>query len=189
MKSFASVPEASFFFRKFKGFVAIGLAGLMLAGCASSPSDTVRISDARAALVRFVDRDPSLQEWVDHAHGYAVFPSVGKAGIGIGGSYGTGIVFERGEPAGRTSITQGTVGLQLGVQNFSQVIFFQDEAALRTFQRGNYEFSAQATAIAATSGAARTTSYEKGVAAFIMARGGLMAEASVGGQKFSYEPL
>lgn len=164
-------------------------AGLFLAGCASSPSDNVRISDARATLVRFVDRDPSLQEWIDHAHGYAVFPSIGKAGFGVGGSYGTGIVFERGEPIGRARSTQGTVGLQIGVQNFSQVIFFQDDAALRTFQRGNFEFSAQATAVAATSGAAATTSYERGVAVFIMARGGLMAEATVGGQKFEYEPL
>jgi len=162
---------------------------LMLGGCASAPSDNVRISDARNTLVRFVDRDPSLQEWIDHAHGYAVFPSVGKAGFGIGGSYGTGIVFERGEPIGRTSSTQGTIGLQIGVQNFSQVIFFQDDAALRTFQRGNFEFSAQATAVVATAGAGATTSYERGVAVFIMARGGLMAEATVGGQKFDYEPL
>jgi len=165
------------------------LACLALAGCAAAPSDSVRIADSRAAIVRFVDRDPSLQEWVDHAHGYAVFPSVGKAGFGVGGSYGNGIVFERGEPVGRARIVQGTVGLQLGVQNYSQVIFFQDDAALRTFQRGNFEFSAQATAVAVTAGAGATTSYEKGVAVFIMARGGLMAEASVGGQKFEYEPL
>ena len=98
-------------------------------------------------------------------------------------------MFERGEPIGRTSLTQATVGWQIGVQNFSQVIFFQDEAALRTFQRGNFEFSAQATAVLATAGAAATTSYERGVAVFMMVRGGLMAEATIGGQKFEYEPL
>jgi len=165
------------------------IALALLAGCASSPSNSVRISEARTTLVRFVDRDPSLQDWVNHAHGYAVFPSVGKAGFGVGGAYGNGVVFERGEPVGLTSSLQGTVGLQIGVQSFSQVIFFQDDAALRTFQRGNFEFSAQATAVVATAGAAATTSYEKGVAVFIMARGGLMAEATVGGQKFDYEPL
>lgn len=165
------------------------IAALVATGCASKPSDNVMIADARAAVVRFVDRDPSLQDWVNHAHGYAVFPSMNKAGLGVGGSYGRGVVFERGEPVGTTSSLQGTVGLQIGVQNFSQIIFFQDEAALRTFQRGNFEFSAQATAVAVTSGAAKTTSYEKGVAVFIMAKGGLMAEASVGGQKFTYEPL
>ncbi|MGB0514844.1 MAG: YSC84-related protein [Wenzhouxiangellaceae bacterium] len=167
----------------------LSVLALALAGCASPPSDSVRIADSRAALVRFVDRDPGLQDWVNHAHGYVVFPSVGKAGLGVGGSYGNGIVFERGEPVGRARIVQGTVGFQIGAQNYSQVIFFQDDAALRTFQRGNFEFSAQATAVAVTAGAAATTSYERGVAVFILTRGGLMAEASVGGQKFEYEPL
>jgi len=160
-----------------------------LAGCASAPSDNVMIADARATVIRFVDRDPGLQEWVDHAHGYAVFPGVGKGGLGIGGSYGRGVVFERGEPIGTTRIVQATIGAQIGVQKFSQIIFFQDDAALRTFQRGNYEMSAQASAIIANAGTAATTSYEKGVAVFLMGRGGLMAEASVGGQKFEYEPL
>ncbi len=162
----------------------------VLAGCAAnSPSNDVLIADSRAALVRFAETDSGLNDWVNHAHGYAVYPSVGKGGLGFGGSFGRGIVFERGEPIGRTSVTQGTVGWQIGVQNYAQVIFFQDDAALRTFQRGNFEFSAQATAVAATAGAAATTSYERGVAVFIMVKGGLMAEATVGGQKFEYQPL
>jgi len=165
------------------------LAGGLVAGCAGAPSDTVRIADARASVVRFVDRDPGLQDWVNHAHGYVVFPSVGKGGFWVGGSYGRGVVFERGEPVGKSSITQATFGAQIGVQNFAQIIFFQDEAALRTFQRGNFEFSAQATAVAATAGKAATTSYEKGVAVFIMTKGGLMAEATIGAQKFEYQPL
>ena len=171
--------------------VAAGCALLLalLAGCATPPSTNVQVAEARAALLRFVDNDPGLQAWIDHAYGYAVFPNVGKGGLGVGGSYGRGMVFERGEPVGRTRIMQGTVGAQIGVQNFAQVIFFQDEIALRNFQRGNFEFSAQATAIAATSGAAATTSYDSGVAVFIMAKSGLMAEASIGGQKLEYEPL
>lgn len=164
-------------------------AASLLAGCAAAPSDKVRIADSRAALARFVDRDPSLQGWVDHAFGYAVFPSVGKAGFVVGGSHGRGIVFERGEPIGRTSIVQGTLGAQIGLQNFAQVIFFEDEIALRNFQRGNFEFSAQATAVIVTAGAAATSSYDSGVAVFIMAKSGIMAEASVGGQRFRYEPL
>lgn len=167
----------------------IAVLSLALAGCAATPSESVLIADSRAALVRLVDRDPTIQEWVNHAYGYAVFPSVGKAGLGVGGSYGNGIVFERGQPVGTTRMIQGTIGLQIGAQNFTQVIFFQDEAALRTFQRGNYEFSAQATAIVVSAGVAATTSYEKGVAVFILTRGGLMAEASLGGQKFDYQPL
>ncbi|MDT8451001.1 MAG: lipid-binding SYLF domain-containing protein [Wenzhouxiangellaceae bacterium] len=187
MNRFRSARATSF--KGFNRHAVLVCALVLIAGCASAPSDGVRIADARATLVRFVDHDPSLQEWVDHAHGYAVFPNIGKAGFGIGGSYGTGIVFERGEPIGRARSTQGTVGLQIGVQSFAQVIFFQDDAALRTFQRGNFEFSAQATAIIATSGAGATTSYERGVAVFIIPKGGLMAEATIGGQKFDYEPL
>ena len=163
---------------------------LFLTGCAAnSPSNDVLIADSRTALIRFAETDPGLNDWVNHAHGYAVFPSVGKGGLGVGGAFGRGIVFERGEPIGRTSLTQGTIGWQIGAQNFAQVVFFQDDAALRTFQRENFEFSAQATAVAATAGAAATTSYERGVAVFIMVKGGLMAEATIGGQKFEYEPL
>ena len=161
----------------------------ILAGCASTPPDDVLIQNARNTLERFIERDPSLQAWVDHAHSYAIYPEIGKGGFGVGGSFGRGIVFENGRPIGRTSASQGTIGAQIGVQTFSQVIFFQDDAALRTFQRENLEFSAQATAVAARSGAAATTSYERGVAVFILVRGGLMAEATIGGQKFHYTPL
>ncbi len=164
---------------------------VMATGCASTraPSDQAMINDARATLDRFTDRDPGLQSWVNGAHGYAVFPEIGKGGFIAGGAFGRGMVFERGEPVGRTSVSQATLGAQIGGQSYSQVIFFQDDAALRTFQRGNLEFSAQATAVAATAGAAATTSYEKGVAVFILTRGGLMAEATIGGQRYTYNPL
>ena len=165
------------------------LAGALLAACASAPSDQVRIADAQTALLRFTERDPGLQEWINNAHGYAVYPSVGKGGLGIGGAYGQGMVFERGNPVGRTSIIQGSIGAQIGAQNYAQVVFFRDATAFQNFQRGNLEFSAQATAVAVNSGAAATTSYDGGVAVFILAKGGLMAEASVGGQRLTYEPL
>jgi len=165
------------------------VAALALDGCAAAPSDDVRISEARTSLLRFVDRDPGLKGWVDNAFGYAVFPSVGKGGFWFGGSYGRGIVFERGQAIGRTRIIQGTFGAQIGAQNFAQVIFFEDEVALRNFQRGNFEFSAQATAVVVTAGAASTTSYDGGVAVFIMTKSGLMLEASIGGQKFEYQAL
>jgi lipid-binding SYLF domain-containing protein len=183
------MPHRTTTIHRIRSALAALLVAGLLAGCAGTPSDTVLIADARASIVRFVDRDPGLQEWVNHAHGYAVFPSVGKGGFWVGGSYGRGAVFERGEPVGRARIVQATLGPQIGVQNFAQVIFFQDEAALRTFQRGNFEFSAQATAVAATAGKAATTSYDKGVAVFIMTKAGLMAEATIGAQKFEYEPL
>lgn len=161
----------------------------LLIACAGAPSDDRMMRESRAALERFVDRDPSLQDWINNAHGYVVFPEIAKGGFWVGGGFGRGVVFERGEPIGRATTSQATIGPQIGAQSYSQVIFFRDDAALRTFQRGNLEFSAQATAVAATAGAAATTSYERGVAVFNMTRGGLMAEASVGGQRFTFERL
>ena len=165
------------------------LIALILQGCASTPSDNSLIRESRTALDSFVDRDPDLQRWIDHAQGYAVFPDVGKAGLWVGGGFGRGIVFEQGRAVGRTSVSQATIGAQIGAQAYSQVIFFEDTAALTSFKRENFEFSAQATAVAATAGAAATTSYERGVAVFILVRGGLMAEATIGGQQFRYDPL
>lgn len=168
---------------------ALLLCVLMLAACASIPSTDRMTREARAALQLFVERDPGLQDWINHSHGYVVFPEIGVAGLGIGGGFGRGIVFQGGQPIGQATASQATIGAQIGAQSFSQVIFFRDDAALRVFQRGNFEFAARATAIAATAGAAATTSYERGVAVFVLPRGGLMAEATVGGQRFTYDPL
>ena len=171
-------------------WVVITLAALFLAGCATTPPpDESLIRESRATLDRFVDRDPGLKSWIDHAHAYAVFPEIAKGGFWVGGGFGHGMVFQGGQAIGRTRVSQGTVGAQIGAQSYSQIIFFQDQTALRTFQRENFEFSAQATAVAATAGRAATTSYERGVAVFIKTRGGLMAEATVGGQRFRYESL
>lgn len=143
----------------------------------------------------------------DKSYGYAVFPTIGKAGIGIGGAHGSGRVYKQGEYVGDTTMTQLTVGFQLGGQAYSQVIFFQDKRAFNEFTSGNFEFGAQATAVAVTAGvsAEATTAggtaagasggkhdattvggYYKGMAVFTVAKGGLMYEASIGGQKFSY---
>ena len=142
------------------------------------------------------------------AYGYAVFPTIGKGGVGIGGAYGKGQVYAHDKYVGDTSMTQITVGAQLGGEAYSQIIFFQNEDAFKEFTSGNFEFGAQAQAVAITAGAsasAGTTGagagasgtssaaataggYHKGMAVFTVAKGGLMYEASIGGQKFSYEP-
>ena len=162
------------------------MALLILSGCATLPSEDRIVREAEATLVHFLEKDPDLQQWIDSAFGYAVFPEINKGGFGVGGAFGHGIVNEQGALIGRTTVTQATIGAQIGIQSYSQIIFFKDEPALRTFQRGNFEFSAQATAVAAASGVAATTNYEGGVAVFILTRSGLMAEASIGGQKFTY---
>ena len=147
-------------------------------------------------------------QYFRHSYGYAVFPTIGKGGIGIGGAYGNGRVYRHNTYVGDTSMTQVTVGFQLGGQAYSQIIFFQDKRAFSEFTSGNFEFGAQATAVAITAGAsaaatttgtstgisggqhdAKTTGkYHNGMATFTVAKGGLMYEASIGGQKFSYKP-
>jgi len=159
---------------------------VLLSSCATTPSEDRIVREAEVSLVRFLEQDPGLQTWIDSAYGYAVFPDITKGGFWIGGGFGHGVVYEEGELIGRTTTSQATIGAQIGVQSYSQVIFFRDEPALRTFQRGNFEFSAQATAVAAAAGVATTTSYEAGVAVFVLTRSGLMAEASIGGQKFTF---
>ncbi len=142
-----------------------------------------------------------------NCYGYAIFPTIAKGGIGIGAAHGTGRVYKQGKYVGDTSMTQVTIGFQLGGQAFSQIIFFEDERAFTEFTSGNFEFGAQATVVAITAGAQASSStvgnsagasggknnatntgtYNKGTATFTIAKGGLMYEASIGGQKFSYE--
>jgi len=143
------------------------------------------------------------------AYGYAVFPTIGKGGVGVGGAHGNGRVYQKGKHIGDASMTQVSVGFQLGGEAFSEIIFFENEAALKDFTNGNFEFGAdaQAVAITASAGAKASTTgssagasatkksattvgrYHNGMATFTVMKGGLMYEASIGGQKFSYKPL
>ena len=141
-----------------------------------------------ATIARFKESDPGLDRFFEQAAGYAVFPTVGKGGVGVGGAYGKGRLYQRGRYVGDTSMTQLTIGFQWGGQAYSEVIFFENERALSEFKEGNFEFGAQASAIAAHIGASADAAYEQGVAVFTVAKGGLMYEASVGGQKFRYYP-
>ena len=143
-----------------------------------------------------------------NSYGYAVFPTIGKAGFVVGGAYGDGRVYAKGKHVGDTSVTQLSVGFQLGGQAYSQIVFFEDKRAFDEFTGGNFEFGADIGAVAITAGASASTStagssagasggkhdattvgnYHKGMAVFTVAKGGLMYEASVSGQKFSYKP-
>jgi len=144
------------------------------------------------------------------SYGYAIFPTVGKGGFIIAGGFGKGRVFVAGDPVGDSTLTQASIGFQIGGQAYTQIIFFEDERAFREFSAGGFEFggqvnatvikaSAQATASTAgsTAGASGgindveivSPGFHKGMAVFIVATGGLMFEASVGGQRFSYRPI
>ena len=129
----------------------------------------------------------SLKPYFKKARGYAVFPNVGKGGIGIGGARGSGEVFEKGNVIGKTTLTQISIGFQLGGQAFSQIIFFKDKKSLDRFTEGNFEFGASASAALISEGANASADYSDGVAVLTYSKGGLMYEASIGGQKFSYE--
>ncbi|MBT3601640.1 MAG: hypothetical protein HOE48_11075 [Candidatus Latescibacteria bacterium] len=140
-------------------------------------------------IVTFKRQDPDLKEFFSKAYGYAVFPTVGKGGIGIGGAYGKGEVYQKGTLIGKTSLKQVSFGLQFGGQAYSEIIFFKDKKALEQFTSGSYELSAQASAVAVKAGASTDAVYNNGMAVFTMAKGGLMYEATVAGQKFSYDVL
>ena len=129
----------------------------------------------------------SLKPYFKKARGYAVFPNIGKGGFGIGGARGKGEVFEKGNVIGSTVLTQVSIGFQLGGQAFSQIIFFKDKKSLDRFTEGNFEFGASASAALITEGANASADYSDGVAVLTFSKGGLMYEASIGGQKFSYE--
>ena len=146
-----------------------------------------KASDKTIKALNKFKKISSLKTYFKKARGYAVFPNVGKGGIGIGGARGKGEVFEKGKVIGSTSLTQVSIGFQLGGQAFSQIIFFKDKKSLERFTEGNFEFGASASAALISEGANASADYSDGVAVLTFLKGGLMYEASIGGQKFSYE--
>jgi lipid-binding SYLF domain-containing protein len=177
---------------------------------ASLSSQIVFADDYDDAINSFREAGES-GAYFDKSIGYAVFPTIGKGGIGIGGAHGSGRVYKGGEVIGTSDMTQLTIGFQLGGEAFSQIIFFENETALDDFISGNFEFSADASAVAITAGAHATANtgggasagmsggqnnadtaslgFRKGMAIFTIAKGGLMYQATLGGQKYSYDPL
>ena len=152
------------------------------------PQRTIH-DDVQAALKRLDVEDPGLRQMLKKAHGYAVFPSVGKAALLIGGAYGRGEVYERGRVIGYATIAQTTIGVQIGGDTFTEVIVFQHPDALERFKRGKTAFAANASAVLVKAGAAGTADFEKGVAAYAYSQGGMLLEAAIGGQRFHFQPI
>ncbi len=151
-------------------------------------SDALQLNVARAIL-DLHKKDPGTARFFASAHSYAVFPKVGKGGIGLGGAHGKGLVITNDQVVGETSLSQVTFGFQLGGQVYAQFIFFEDQTALDNFRRGNFEFGAQASAVAVTLGASVDANYDQGVVVFTNVGGGLMYEATISGPKFKYKDL
>ena len=162
-------------------------------GCATAPETKAERKDLIAESLRTLNtmkrtKPGHYKVYMDTSVGAAVFPSIGKGGYFLGGAYGQGVVYEKAVHIGYCKITQATIGFQLGGQAYSQIIFFENKAALQRFMRGELAGTAQASAVAVKADASATADYENGVAVFSMDSAGLMYEAAVGGQKFEYLP-
>src|SRR5919198_4208280 len=166
------------------------VAGL-LGSCATAPASR----DDKAALVaaatsrrqQMQTEDPALGALLQQGYGYSLFPQVDKGGLVVGGAYGRGVVYERGEHIGYSDLTQGSVGLQAGGQTFSELLVFETKAALERFKAGRFGFAADASAVVLKSGAATNANFVDGVAVVVQPLRGVMVEASIGGQKFTYQ--
>ena len=170
--------------------VALVLGVLNWAVAADTTSDVAKeIKEARDTISAFKKADPSLPRFFAAAVGYAVFPTVTKGAVGIGGASGSGVLFEKGKATGKVALSQVTIGAQLGGQTYSEIIFFESPPALNDFKNGTMALAAQVSAVAASAGASENAKYQNGVAVFTTGKGGLMFEASVGGQKFRFEPF
>ena len=144
------------------------------------------VEDCTDAKEEFIITDNLISSLFKNAYGYVIFPNVGKGGIGIGGAAGNGIVYERGAIIGKAKLTQLSIGFQFGGQAYREVIFFESKSDLDRFKNNKIEFSAQASAVAVTEGVSANVKYKEGVMIFTQQKGGLMYEASIGGQKFNY---
>jgi lipid-binding SYLF domain-containing protein len=169
-----------------------GMAGfLMMTGCATAPPSVAGKadieSDAAGAVAKAQKNDPTLGNVLKSAAGYAVFPSVGKGAAGIGGAYGKGVFYEGGAATGYCDLSQASIGAQLGGQSYTEIICFETPKAVESFKQGHFAFDAQATAVALKSGAGANAKFTDGVAVFTTDETGLMVEAAIGGQKFTYQ--
>jgi len=170
----------------FLAFFAAGTLSSALSAFEPDITDKMQL-DVQLAILDIKKKDPGIESWFQNSAGYAVFPSIGKGGLIVGGAFGRGLVIVNEQIDGYTAMSQATIGLQLGGQKYAQFIFFKDETALNHFKRGNFELGAQASAVIIKAGASADAAYDQGVAIFSVPAGGLMLEGTVGGQRFSYE--
>jgi len=166
------------------------IAGL-LGSCATAPASredkAALVAAATARLQQMQTEDPALGALIKKGYGYALFPQVDKGGLGVGGAYGRGVVYEQGRHSGYSDLAQGTVGVQAGGQSFSELLVFETKAALDRFKAGQFGFAAGASAVVLTSGVATNANFVDGVAVVVHPLSGVMVEAAIGGQQFTYQ--
>lgn len=165
------------------------LGGMAMTASAQSDKEKKLMKEADEAVAEFLKVDPGMRKYFDESAGCAVFPNVGKGGLIIGGASGNGVLYEYGKKVGMCSLKELNIGLQAGGEALMEVIFFETKADVDKFKEGNFEFDAGVSATALKEGASMDAEYREGVAVFTHTKGGLMAQASVGGQKFNYKPF
>ena len=173
---------------KYKIALAVFGAVAALSGFTAQGAGDLR-RESEEAVANFLKVDSNLKTFADQSAGYAVFPNVGKGGLIVGGAHGDGLVYEKKNVTGKATMTQASIGAQAGGQTFAEIIFFETPSALEDFKAGKFEMSAEVSAVAAAEGASKAAKYKKGIAVFTLPKKGLMAQASVGGQKFKFEPI
>ncbi len=147
------------------------------------------VTNSKESKAAFIKADKLMNSLFKDSYAYAIFSSIGKGGFGIGGATGNGVVYEKNELTGTANMVQVSIGFQFGGQAYREVIFFENEESLEKFKNNQLKFAAQASAVAATEGASANVKYQEGVLVFTQQKGGLMYEASIGGQKFTYKDL
>jgi lipid-binding SYLF domain-containing protein len=172
--------------------VAAGLVSGLVAACSTAPTTQDAKDDlsrkAAAERQQWVSLDPEIEPLVRKSQGFAFFPEVLKGGVGVGGAYGRGVVYEQGKHVGYADLTQGSLGLQLGGQTYSELIVFENKAAMERFKQNQIDFTANASAVVAKTGMAKNVRFVDGVAIFVRPTAGAMGEASVAGQRITYAP-
>jgi len=170
-------------------FAVVALMLFAVTATAQNKKDRKIINDAKRAKKTLLKADRGLQRFFDNSAGYVLFPNVGKGGFIIGGASGNGAVYENGEVVGMANLKKLNVGFQAGGQAIIEIIFFETAVDLERFKEGKFQFAAETSAVALKSGIAFNAKYKDGVAVFALPKAGLMADASVGGQKFGYKPF
>ncbi len=170
-----------------KSFLFLGLLFISASAFSQDAKDKEVMDAAKKAKQNLEKTDPGLKKFFNNSSGYVIFPSVGEGALIIGGAGGNGVVYERGSAVGMATLAKIDIGAQAGGQSLTEVIFFETKEALNDFKQGNYEMSAEISAIAVKSGASANANYNDGVVVFTKPKEGLMADASVGGQKFTYK--
>jgi len=169
-------------------YMALAVSMAMLSGFTAQAADNLE-KESQEAVANFLKTDSTLKPFIDNAAGHAIFPNVGKGGLIVGGAHGEGLVYEKANLIGKAKMSQASIGAQVGGQSFAEIICFETPAALADFKAGKMEMSAEVSAVAAGEGVGKAAKYKQGVAVFTLPKKGLMAQASIGGQKFKYEPI